>query len=186
MSRQDPSDAELISSSLTEPQAFHALFERHFPVVYRYVLRRAGRMAADDLAAETFTQAFIARDRYDRSRPDARPWLLGIATHLLSRHRRAEANQLNAYARQARQEGGERDEVHLELEARVDLARAIPYMARALRTLRPEDRDVLLLVGWADLTYRETAAALGLPIGTVRSRLSRARQELRTILEPIP
>jgi DNA-directed RNA polymerase specialized sigma24 family protein len=83
-------DATVIERSLTEPDRFALVFDRHAPHIHRYLARRVGQQAADDLVAETFLTAFRKRTRYDPSHPDARPWLYGIATNLVSQHRREE------------------------------------------------------------------------------------------------
>ena len=93
------SDSDLITRSLVEPEAFAAIFDRHFVSIHRYVHRRAGSDLADELAAETFRVAFEARRRWARSTPDVRPWLLGIATNLLRRYRRLEERRLRALSR---------------------------------------------------------------------------------------
>lgn len=150
-------------------EAFEELFELHFDAIYGYLARRVGRDLARDLASETFTRAFAARKRYDAARGEARPWLFGIANNLLRRHYRDEERRLHAFARlDVREEGVPPEE---------------PRLADALGTLSPEERDVLLLFAWADLEYAEIASALELPLGTVRSRLHRARAHVRTALE---
>ncbi|MEP7022882.1 MAG: sigma factor, partial [Actinomycetota bacterium] len=92
-------DATLITGSLRAPERFGVLFDRHAPVIYRYIARRLGRDAADDLLAEVFLAAFQRRGRYDATRPDARPWLYGIASRLIGRHRRDEVRFFRAIAR---------------------------------------------------------------------------------------
>jgi YVTN family beta-propeller protein len=86
-------DAAVIQRSWREPELFAIVFDRHAPFIHRYVHRRVGREAADDLVAETFLTAFGKRNRYDVSYPDARPWLYGIATNFVNRHRREEIRQ---------------------------------------------------------------------------------------------
>jgi RNA polymerase sigma-70 factor (ECF subfamily) len=92
-------DSALIRRSLTEPSAFAEVFDRHFEAVFRFLARRVGVVTAGDLASETFARAFEGRGRYRLERDDARPWLFGIATNLLRRHRRNEVRQLRAHAR---------------------------------------------------------------------------------------
>jgi RNA polymerase sigma-70 factor, ECF subfamily len=150
-------------------EAFEELFELHFDVVYGYLARRVGPDIGRDLASETFLRAFAARKRYDAARGEVRPWLFGIANNLLRRHYRDEERRLRAFARlDARQE---------------DLPPGEPRLAQALVALPREERDVLLLFAWADLAYAEIAAALEVPVGTVRSRLHRARAHVRAALE---
>lgn len=168
-------DADLIGAS------FAALFDRHAVAVHRYLARRIGSTIADDLLAQTFLVAFEGRHRYDCSRPDARPWLYGIATNLLRRHRRDELRQYQAWARTGI------DPVLSESPAdriidRVDAdAWSVP-LATALAGLRAGDREVLLLFAWAQFSYAEIAEALAIPVGTVRSRLNRARAAVRAAL----
>ena len=91
-------DAELVSASLTDPEAFAELFDRYSAMLYRYVSKRLGPEPAEDLVGETFLVAFSRRRSYDLSYPDARPWLFGILTKLLSRHHRTEAARYRAAA----------------------------------------------------------------------------------------
>jgi RNA polymerase sigma-70 factor, ECF subfamily len=92
-------DAALIARSLHAPEWFGVLFDRHAPAISRYIARRLGPDAADDLVAETFLVAFARRGRYDAAHADARPWLYGIATRLIARHRRDEVRFFRAIAR---------------------------------------------------------------------------------------
>ncbi|WP_345438740.1 RNA polymerase sigma factor [Actinoallomurus vinaceus] len=174
------SDAELIAESHEEPEAFAALFDRHWPTLYRYVARRLGREVAEDLVGEAFLTAFERRRRFDSRYADARPWLFGITTNLISKHRRAEGARYRALERTGRDvtAEGPAERVTAAVSARA----ARPALAKALASLPARDRDVLLLVAWADLSYEETASALDIPIGTVRSRLNRARRKVRAAL----
>jgi RNA polymerase sigma-70 factor (ECF subfamily) len=174
------SDAQVIAASRSEPRAFATIFDRHFDAVHRYLARRVGADLADDLAAEAFTEAFDFRARFDTARSDARPWLFGIATNLLRHHHRSEARRLRAYARVDRP--SDTHEAEGAIEARLDAQRAAPMIATALAQLSTDERDVLLLYAWADLRYEEIAVALQIPIGTVRSRLNRARGRLRELI----
>jgi RNA polymerase sigma-70 factor (ECF subfamily) len=160
-------DAQAIGASLADPEVFAVLFDRHFDAIHGYVQRRVGRDLADEIAAETFTRAFDRRRRFDTTREDARPWLLGIAANLLRRHWRLERRRLDAYSRST-----QRADAKLSGPIAAELA-------AALKALPRREREPLLLFAWADLTYEEIAAALGLPLGTVRSRISRARGRLR-------
>jgi RNA polymerase sigma factor (sigma-70 family) len=173
-------DAAVIESSRREPERFAALFDRHAPHIHRYLARRAGRQVADDLVAETFLTAFARRDRYDLSHPDARPWLYGIATNLVGRHRRDEARQYRI-----KQAAVAEPEVpgHAERVAADVTAQAMrTLLDAALAALPAGDRDVLLLIAWEQLTYQEVSRALAVPVGTVQSRLHRARVKVRQVL----
>ena len=174
------SDAQIIAASRVEPLVFASVFDRHYDAVHRYLARRVGSDLADDLAAETFTTAFDVRRRYDTAHPDALPWLFGIATNLVRHHHRGEARRLRAYARLERPADADGD--FGGIEARVDAGREGPAIADAVACLSTGDRDVLLLFAWADLRYEEIAVALRIPVGTVRSRLHRARHRLRELL----
>ena len=94
-----PDDGTVIALSLADGNEFAAIFDRHAAAVHRYLARRIGRTIADDLTGETFLVAFRQRRRYDAAKPDALPWLYGIATNILHRHRRTELRQYRAFAR---------------------------------------------------------------------------------------
>jgi RNA polymerase sigma factor (sigma-70 family) len=173
-------DAAVIQRSWHEPGHFAVLFRRHAPEIQRYVIRRLGRDGADDVVAETFLAAFRQRNSYDTARTDARPWLYGIATHLIGRYRRAEIRQYLVLARTGRDPVTEpfTDQV----DDAVSACGARRQLAAALARLPAAHRDALLLIAWGDLSYPEAAAALGVPVGTVRSRVHRARARLRRSL----
>jgi RNA polymerase sigma-70 factor (ECF subfamily) len=175
------SDARVIERSRDEPEQFAALFDRYADAVHRYVARRIGPEAAEDLTAETFTTAFQRRHTYDLTRADARPWLFGIATNLIGRHRRAEARRFKALAK-VPGPVPDAEPVAERAVARVGATGVRRELAAALAELSARHRDVVLLVAWGDLGYEEAAQALGVPVGTVRSRLNRARSRLREAL----
>jgi RNA polymerase sigma factor (sigma-70 family) len=170
-------DAEVIVASLSDPEVFATLFRRHHAAIFRYLARRLDGPIADDLAAETFVLAFRGRGAYVPLTRDARPWLFGIAANLLRRHHRAEARGLRARERSESLEvsAGAHEGVPERLDAAFQARRAV----RALRAMPRGEREALLLFAWADLSYAEIAVALGIPDGTVRSRISRARRRLR-------
>ncbi|WP_405741586.1 sigma-70 family RNA polymerase sigma factor [Streptomyces sp. NBC_00028] len=178
-----PSDASVVERSWAEPDAFELLFHRYADDIHRYVARRLGPEAADDLMAETFVVAFQQRRRYDLTRPHARPWLYGIVSNLVGQHRRAEARRLRALSRVAATGSGDGGEALADrVAARVSAERTRAELAGALAKLPARYRDVLLVIAWGDLDYAEAAEALGIPVGTVRSRLHRARTRLREAL----
>ena len=174
------SDAAVIASSLDTPGCFGALFDRHAAVIFRYLVRRVGPDDADSLLGEVFRVGFEKRATYDLDRPNARPWLYGIATNLLARHRRSEARRLRATAR-LRAHQVPFDDPSEQVVAEVDAEELWPHMADAVAGLPATERDALLLYVWEDLSYDEIAGALGVPVGTVRSRLNRARSHLREL-----
>jgi len=174
------SDAALIAKSLDEPDWFSVIFDRYHAAIRRFVASRLGGAAADDVAAATFLAAFDQRGRYDQTRPEARAWLYGIATNLIARHRRTEIRGYRAAARaRGRQDAENHDQ---RVAERVSAEALSPELARGLAGLSRGDRDALLLVVVAQLSYEETAFALGIPIGTVGSRVNRARRRLRSAL----
>ncbi|MGP4023880.1 RNA polymerase sigma factor [Actinomadura sp. 3N407] len=172
-------DASLIERSRDEPEVFAVLYDRHAPSIHRYVARRLGDQAADDLVAETFLAAFRQRRRYDPGRSDARPWLYGIAANLIGKQRRSETRMLRALARTGVDPVADSMD---RVDARLSAAASARDLAGALARLSPGDRDVLLLIAWADLSYEQVAEALSIPVGTVRSRLNRARRKVREAL----
>lgn len=176
-------DALLIRASWREPEHFAEIFDRHYADIHGYVARRLGTGLADDLAAETFLVAFDRRRRFDLAHPSARPWLYGIASNLVARQRRAELRRYRALARAAVVDAVDG---HSErADVRVDAHALRGRLAAALVDVEDRDRDVLLLVAWADLTCEEAARALGIPAGTVRSRLHRARRRTRAALSDL-
>jgi RNA polymerase sigma-70 factor (ECF subfamily) len=174
------SDATVITRSLGEPAAFATVYDRHAALVFRFLVRRVGRDAADELLGETFRIAFERRSSFDVERLNARPWLYGIATNLLARHRRTEARRLRATARLAAASppgAAPTDAVDAALDADV----LFPAVVQAVDALPDGERDVLMLYAWEELSYDDIAAALDIPVGTVRSRLNRARGRLREL-----
>jgi RNA polymerase sigma-70 factor (ECF subfamily) len=170
-------DNEVIARSLREPAVFESLYGRHATSVYRYAAQRLGDHAADDVMSETFLVAFERRSAYDVTVQNARPWLLGIATRLIHKHVRLEAAAWKGVAADlAAQIAPDFIE---QAGARIDAERLTRRLAKSLRRLSETDRDTLLLYAWGDLDYASIALAMQVPIGTVRSRLNRARRQLR-------
>ncbi|MFF0519811.1 RNA polymerase sigma factor [Actinomadura nitritigenes] len=176
-SRAEADDASVIGRSRHEPEAFAEIFRRHAPDIKRYVTRRLGGDAAEDVVAETFLAAFSQRNAYDLTRPNARPWLYGIATNLMGRHVRTEVRYLRALRRTGADPVTaaftDRSDERLTAEA------SGPRLAAALAAMPKGRRDALLLVAWEGLSYPEVARALGVRVGTVRSRINRAKAQLR-------
>lgn len=170
-------DSSIIHASSESPGAFTALYDKYARMIFRYAARRAGESAAEDVMAETFLVAFEKRESFDHTWEDARPWLFGIATNLLRKHHRTEAKMLKVLAKSSGRESYE--DSSERIAEQLDAAVATTALAGALRKLSAEDRECILLYAWAELTYEGIAAATNVPIGTVRSRLNRARRILK-------
>jgi RNA polymerase sigma factor (sigma-70 family) len=174
------SDAAVIRASRLDPAAFGVVFDRHWVRIHRYCVVRAGP-PGEDVAAETFRVAFDRRSDYD-GRPDAGPWLYGIATNLLRTWFRSAARGERALRRAAGH--AVVDDLEDALD-RAEAARLGPELWAVLGRLTAEERDALLLHACAELTYDQIARATGVPIGTVRSRIHRARTRVRAHLETL-
>lgn len=173
-------DLTVIRRSQSDPERFAVLVRRHGPAVGRYVTRRIGPERAEDVVAETFLVAFGKRAGYQDQGRDCLPWLYGIATRLMHRERRNEVRQLRLLAASGT------DPVTAPFTDRVEdavAARSVKQrLAAAVAELPVNQRDALLLLVWADLSYEQIATATGVPLGTVQSRISRARRRLRRSL----
>jgi len=160
---------------------FADVYDRYFADIHRYIAGRLGRDVADDIAADTFVVALRKYGGFDAGRGPVRAWLYGIATNLVAQHRRTEQRRYRALARAGpeRVTDGHEDRV----VSRVAAQGMLPRLAGALARLSQKDRDVLLLVALADLSHQEVSQALGIPYGTVGSRLNRARAKVRATLD---
>ena len=174
-------DAEVIACSCTSPTVFGELFDRHATTLYRYFVRRVGPDDADSLLGDLFRIALDNRTAFDTERTEARPWLYGIASNLLARHRQREARRLDATARLVHTSIAASD-VFSDVDDRLDAARLWPDAAAAIARLPQGERDTLLLFAWEGMSYDQIATALEVPVGTVRSRLNRARGRLRELV----
>ena len=171
----------MIAASFVDPGRFGLIVDAYTTRISRYLAKRVGPVLAQDLTSETFLHAFRARGTYRTDEPSALPWLYGIATNQVRAHARSEQRRLEVLGQLAGQAAlattGD-DGVDDALVA----AATVQHLAGAFARLSGEGRDVLVLVGVEGLSYEQAAAALGVRLGTVRSRLSRARQELRRSL----
>ncbi|MFE0803309.1 RNA polymerase sigma factor [Streptomyces sp. NPDC058812] len=163
--------------------AFGDLFDAYARSVYNHAFRLTGDWAsAEDVVSLTFLDAWRLRGRLDEEGGSLRPWLLGIATNVTRNTRRAARRHAAAVARLPRDEAV-RDFAD-EVAGRVDDTAQLALVRTALERLRRPEREVLALCVWSGLDYRAAAEALGVPVGTVRSRLSRARTKLAKYMEP--
>ncbi|HLF44704.1 MAG TPA: RNA polymerase sigma factor [Acidimicrobiia bacterium] len=177
-----PTDAEVIAASLADPTRFGEIFTRHHDAVYRFASRRVGVGEAADITAEVFLRALKGRHRYHLDRPNCLPWLYGIGVNVIGDHLRRVKRRSRIYLK-AQETALNQDDFTTPLVDRVDAESAAPSLNEALGRLGRKDRETLLLFAIDRLTYSEVALALGVPIGTVGSRILRAR---RKIMEQIP
>jgi RNA polymerase sigma factor (sigma-70 family) len=176
MGENDAPQSEESDEAIVNPLAFERLFEESFSSIHRFIARRVGTPLADDLAAETFAIAFRRRATFVAGRGSPRSWLYGIAMNLIRNHWRTEQHLLFLDAR-LRVEAEYRENPMLSDE-RLSAALAASHIANALAALNREQREVILLHAWAELSHDEIAVALDIAPGTVRSRLSRARASM--------
>ena len=181
MSGAEATDAELIRHSLEDPEEFREVFERHYESVRRFAQRVVGRDAGEEIAAQTFLIAFQRRPTYDFGYRSARSWLFGIAYNVARHHLRAERSQYDLLGRLPKEREAS-DPIAIEA---LDAARLAPILRRALSELREEQRSPFVLVALGELTYQETADVLAIPVGSVRSRIHRARATLRELLTAV-
>ncbi len=175
----------MTKASATEARAASLDVERwfgeHYAAIRRYLTRRLGAEASEDAAAEVFVRALKSHRRFAALRSQnegAVPiaWLYGIATNVVGDSRRIERRRLATIERLAAERVAEptRFDRH---QAELD-----PALVAALRRLSFDQRDALLLVVWGELSYEETALALDVPVGTIRSRIGRSRERLKPFL----
>jgi RNA polymerase sigma factor (sigma-70 family) len=176
----EPTDAVLWQwAAAGETDAFGLLFERHVRTVYNYCFRRTGDWSqAEELTAVVFLEAWRRRREIRLERDDALPWLLGVATNLVRNLRRTHRRYRSAIERLPRERVAD---FAIDIDERLDDERQMRAVLRALGKLPRGDQDVLALCVWEGLSYEAAALALDIPVGTVRSRLSRARARLREL-----
>jgi RNA polymerase sigma factor (sigma-70 family) len=178
-------DAVIISQSVADSQSFSLIVERHATSVFRYLASRVDRTTSEDLLADVFEVAFETRRRYDPRYENALPWLLGIANNQVRHHRRSQMRHASMVRRVTQLHGrsNETSEAIDAVAASAELNDDVQCVRQALAALNDRHRQVLVLSAGLGLSYEDIAQALDVRIGTVRSRLSRARQRLRELLE---
>ena len=181
---EEPSDATLILNSLANPGDFGGIFDRHAETLLRFLVRRVGPEEGAGLLGELFRIAFERREAFDRERISARPWLYGIASNLLMHQRRSETRRARATRRIESQAHahGSTDATETVLVDWIDARLLLPHVSMALQQLPDAECETLLLFAWENQSYEEIADALEVPIGTVRSRIHRARSRLRELI----
>jgi RNA polymerase sigma factor (sigma-70 family) len=176
----EPTDAELWQRAAGgESAAFGTLFERHGRLVYNFCFRRTADWAqAEELTSVVFLEAWRRRREVHLEASSAIPWLLGVATNVLRNARRAQRRHRAALERLPREH---EPDFSTAVDARLDDERQMAAVLRVVGKLPRADQEILALCAWEGLSYEEAALALGTPVGTVRSRLSRARARLREL-----
>jgi len=176
----EESDGAVIADSLETPGAFGAIFDRHGSTLLRFLARRVNPAEAEDLLGDVFRIAFERRSAFEQDRASARPWLYGIAANVVAKHHRSEARRFRAMARVPAERPLDEDPAERAVAA-ADAGARWTRVMDAIGTLPEAERQVLLLFAWEELSYDEIALALGIPVGTVRSRLSRGRARLAVL-----
>ena len=175
-------DSAVIAASIEDPERFGILFDRYAPVVFRYLVRRVGVDEADPLLGEVFRVAFERRSTYDSSGwrpargctgspPICWPIIAAVRPDGCGRWAASSAVGCHPTTERGHRGCGRR-------------AKLWPEVAHAITLLPDTERDALVLYVWEELSYDQIAVALGVPIGTVRSRLNRARVRLRELDRP--
>jgi RNA polymerase sigma factor (sigma-70 family) len=176
-------DEEVIERSMSEPEVFGLLFDRHFDAITRFCVRRLGTVEGENLAGDVFRWAFENRRRFDQEHGAVRSWLFRIANNRVRNARRSVNRQDLAYGRWWTQEHREESDLAAQAAGAVDAEHDLCAVAAALELQSGEDVETLLLFAWDELSYREVAEVLSVPIGTVRSRISRVRDRLHDVLD---
>lgn len=167
-------DADALAASVGQPAAFAVIYERHSPAILRYMRRRLGSDVAEDATVDVFERAFAQRGRYQARYETALPWLYWIAGQVISDRGRAERRRLKALDRLVASGAFAATSV-----SAADDDGLAAELVTALLGLSKADRETLLLVVWGELSYEETALVVDVPVGTVRSRIARARRHLQ-------
>jgi RNA polymerase sigma factor (sigma-70 family) len=166
-----------------DPDAFGELFDGHARAVHSLAFRLTGnRQEAEEIVSLAFLEAWRLRDRVDPDGESLRPWLLGITVNVARNFTRAARRHQAAMARVP--DAGVVPDFADEVASRLDDAARLTAVRAAFSRLRPDEQDVVALCVWSGLDYAQAAAALEVPVGTVRSRLSRGRQKLREMASP--
>lgn len=166
-------------------RAFEELYVQTKGKIFGYAARRVGPDLAEEVTAQAFAEAWATRHRYDPERGTPMLWLLGITTNILRHHYRSEMSQLRAYTRLGRTPvvSFDRDVEVLDAMVATDNWSRV---ANAMVELSDTDREILTLSAWTELSYNEIASMLGVSVGTVKSRMNRARGRLMDRLEMAP
>lgn len=165
-----------------DPEAFREMFKEHAQMVYHHAVRVTGDwVAAQDIVSLTFLEAWRLRGTLRDEGDTPRPWLMGTAANVVRNTARAARRHHRAVARMSARETV--PDFADELVGRIADAEQLAAAQAALARLRQSEREVFTLCVWSGFSYAEAAQALDVPVGTVRSRLARARSRLRKLAE---
>ena len=170
-------DADLWELSTSDREAFGEIFRRHARAVFAICYWRMGDAAmAEDVTSVVFLEAWRRRDLVVLEQRSALPWLLGVANHTS----RNATRSLRRYTQALKRLDGHRplptDDAVID---RIEAETSLKMVNGVVRDLSEQEREIVLLVFWSCLTYEATSVALGVPVGTVRSRVSRTRRKLQ-------
>ena len=174
---EDLDDVELWELSASDPEAFGEIFQRHARSVFALCFWRTGdATVAEDVTSVVFLEAWRRRDHVVLEQRSALPWLLGVANHTSRNATRSIRRHSQALRRLDGRRSSPNDDAVID---RLDAEISLGVVNEAVRDLTEQDREIVLLVFWSGLSYEATAVALGIPVGTVRSRVSRTRRKLQ-------
>jgi RNA polymerase sigma factor (sigma-70 family) len=176
-------DEDVIRRASTEPHLFGMLFDRHFDAIARFCIRRIGPIQGEDLAGDAFCWAFENLETFDPDHGAVRSWLYRIANNLVRNAQRRAGRQGLAYVRWSTREGPLQADPAAEVAAAIDAEGDLCVVMAVLELQPTKDVETLLLFAWEELSYAEIAEVLSIPIGTVRSRISRIRRHLHEVLD---
>jgi RNA polymerase sigma factor (sigma-70 family) len=175
---RERNDSELWAAARDgDAESFGALYERHARTIYNYLFRRlADWSEAEELTSVVFLEAYRRRDEVSVAEGKVLAWLYGVATNVLRNRRRALRRHRQALSQLPPSPPS--PDIAGDAVARVAAAEEMRALLRRIESLPRAQQDVVVLCLWSELSYEEAAVALGVPVGTVRSRLARARQAL--------
>jgi RNA polymerase sigma-70 factor, ECF subfamily len=167
--------------ALGNRHAFAAVFDRHAEAVFAHLLRKVGDYhEAEDLTSAVFLTAWRRRVEVSLDRDSALPWLLGVANHTLANRRRAMKRYRRLVAK-VRPPADVPDPAD-DIAERIDAEERAQALRRSIRRLPKHERDVVELCVWGGLDHPAAAVALGVAVGTVHARISRAKKRLGTLV----